>query len=223
MGVLPPGSDRRSPASTRGPTIRPVLARSASAGYRKAWSNVPRGSGWCWDARIGYLRYRFAKRQRPDRHGLPYFARDPRSGNPSDARAVPRLPRAGLGNICSFEKVLAPHGRWHPEAVLQDCRPSPSGPSFAPAAARCRRRCAPSSPRSGRCVSRWSRLLLGVRQPHRLGQIVNEGPNPRRQLATAADEDGMDLLRVPGIVVLEHRHEPAGVDIRADVKQREPS
>lgn len=55
-----------------------------------------------------------------------------------------------------------------------------------------------------------------------LGEEIDEGPHPRRQRAGVTDIDRMDVLAVAGIEGLQHRHQAPGLDVGADVEQREP-
>src|SRR5687768_5896206 len=55
-----------------------------------------------------------------------------------------------------------------------------------------------------------------------LREIVDEGANPRRQVAALTYVDGVDRLGVSRIEGLQDRLQPSGLDVRPDVEQGQP-
>jgi len=51
-----------------------------------------------------------------------------------------------------------------------------------------------------------------------LGEEINERAHTRRQGSAAPEEYGVDVLPVAWVEFLEYGHEPAGVDVRTDMK-----
>ena len=56
--------------------------------------------------------------------------------------------------------------------------------------------------------------------PNMFGEEVNKRAYARRQGAATPEEHGVDAFPVARVEFLEHRHEPAGLDIRIDMKSR---
>jgi len=52
------------------------------------------------------------------------------------------------------------------------------------------------------------------------GEKVNERAHTRRQGSSTPEKHGVNVFPVVWVEFLEHRHEPAGLDVRTDVKLR---
>ena len=58
--------------------------------------------------------------------------------------------------------------------------------------------------------------------PHPCSDKIDEGANARCKMFMAGI-NGVDHLHLLGIIILQHRHEQTGLDVRFDVKFSDPS
>jgi hypothetical protein len=63
---------------------------------------------------------------------------------------------------------------------------------------------------------------IEIIEPDVFTEKIDECAHARRQRSALPKEDGVDVFAIAWIEILKHRYESAGLDVGADMKQREP-